>query len=582
MGSMSEQLIRTGLVAEPAAEAATRPATIADTIDSFSTRTLEWASAALELIGRERLVTALRRGLEGTNQARGAFDGLLDREISRFPRAQADGWRARLPRLGGSKGCPTFCSEAQEVLEAVTSGAADAFATERRKTQLEADALVWPESHEDEEEGGYRARLEAWAADKPEHLLRAARFDSYRIAAAVRGERDRRKREREMEASRIALDAFERTGDLVALRAAEAAIGTMWTGHNRSDRAEHIAGESRHAWALVRAGLLQPPQAAPPPEEAWLSEQTDVDFLLRCSQEARYTYSTPPRDHCRVFREALFRALPVKPDEDHVLVRGTLAIDSLGRSMVLSSWAYDSRDGFRRFPVQESAIKLVSTTPHPDGWVTVRPVKEWGGERLQATLYGPENWRALEVASQCRQGALDVRAWMPDFGVHKEKGFGRFYFRVQPGGASWDQMFISVDDRLRERILLLQRLPDPDDVAFPPDVWWIPARLTSVKDDGGHLVWDETGDRKMVAWKKAASWVQMSRRSSGTSISHRQTSTAPAWSLSASTAKHNASMVVSLIGEGQALHLSSGLAVRLTNGVLHEVPGGALSPLEAP
>ena len=251
--------------------------------------------------------------------------------------------------------------------------------------------------------------------------------------------------------------------------------------------------------------------------------------------------------------------------------KGELVITHKGEIIKPEKYMW-SGEGFRS--VGAGSVQpgyLISTIPHPDGWVTIRSVKEWNGTKLQATLYSSVNFSALETALRCEKGTFDVRAWLANFGRHPQKGFGRFYFRVQPGGASWDQMFISVDDRLRDRIELLMQLPDPEDVAFPENVWHLPARLVSKKDKGGHLVWDESNRQGMIAWKRGASWVQMSRRSSGSFISHRSTGTAAAWSLSASTNKHNHTMVVALIGEGEELHLDSGIAVRNNGGKLDEV-----------
>ncbi|HBB38337.1 MAG TPA: hypothetical protein DEP63_05185 [Candidatus Magasanikbacteria bacterium] len=545
------------------------------TMDEFEKGVLEWAAAAIELLGKERLVAALDRALEGTNRARTAFDNLIERQIEAMPRSQAESWRSRLPNLGGRKGCPTFCGQAEEVLDAITSGSAEQFAEEQRKTQLQADKLVWPEIEDGEEGDSYRDRLDAWAADKPEKLLKAARFDSYEISRRVQEKRETAQRQREVEMSRKAIEAFNQTGDYVALAAFYESLGqrTIWTGMNSGTSPEYIAGESKFAWQLVAAGHITPGHVKVEPTAEWLEEQEDIEFLIRCAREAS-------SDYRNMFREQLLLVLPETPDETHAYIKGELVITHKGEIIKPEKYMW-SGEGFRH--VGAGSVQpgyLISTIPHPDGWVTIRSVKEWNGTKLQATLYSSVNFSALETALRCEKGTFDVRAWLANFGRHPQKGFGRFYFRVQPGGASWDQMFVSVDDRLRDRIELLMQLPDPEDVAFPENVWHLPARLVSKKDKGGHLVWDESNRQGMIAWKRGASWVQMSRRSSGSFISHRSTGTAAAWSLSASTNKHNHTMVVALIGEGEELHLDSGIAVRNNGGKLDEVAGGALKPEE--
>jgi len=383
--------------------------------------------------------------------------------------------------------------------------------------------------------------------------------------------------------SRKAIDAFHETGDYAALTAVYEQLGrTIWTGFNSASSPDYIAGESKFSWQLVVDGHLKPSQAKVAPTTEWLEEQEDIEFLIRCAREAVQTYGDT-YDYRPLFREQLLLVLPETPDESHAYIKGKLVITHKGEIIELETYKWNG-EGFRR--VGAGSVLpgyLISTIPqHPDGWVTIRSVKEWNGTKLQATLYSSVNFSALETALRCEKGTFDARAWLANFGRHPQKGFGRFYFRVQPGGASWDQMFVSVDDRLRDRIELLMQLPDPEDVPFPESVWHLPARLVSKKDKGGHLVWDEGNRQGMIAWKRGASWVQMSRRSSGSSISHRSTGTAAAWSLSASTNKHNETMVVALIGEGEELHLDSGIAVRNNGGKLDEVAGGALKPEEKP
>ena len=532
-------------------------------------RLLKWAAAGIELLGEERLVTALRRAInEGTNRARERFDSLIEREIGNFPHALAEIWRTRLPRLGGQKGCPTFCEEGEDVLEMISSGEAIEFAKRQREIQLEADTLVWPSMEPDEDRRKYHARLEAWAADKPEHLLKAAGFDSFEISCREDQKREeKRRREGEKLASQ-AIKSFNRTGNFDEL----SSVYEKLKGRYFPGSLDYAAGSSNFGWKLAAEGKIKIRAVSVEPEIDWLKKQENLDFLIRCVFEAHDDYGG-------IFFKRILEILPGINENTAYVTKGLVITKKVITELMEYSWFNNDRySRFQRDRVSDGspADGYIPTVPHPDGWVTVKRVKLADGRTsTRATFYNPKQFSALQTALQCEAGSINVRDWLEDFGRHPQKGFGRFLFRVQPGGRNWDQMFISVDERLRERIELLRQLPDPEDVPFPENIWYIPARL-SVKSKGGHMRWDENNKERAITWKRKASRSQKSCRSIGDSIAIRSTGTAIAWKLGASTRKHYHTMVVAVIGEGKELHLKSGLAICNVGGKLEEIPGGAM------
>ena len=533
-------------------------------------RLLEWAAAGIELLGEERLVAALERAVEeGTNRARERFDSLIEREVCKFPHAVAETWRARLPRLGGQKGCQTFCEEGEDILQLISSGEATEFAKRQREIQLEADTLVWPSMKPNENRRDYCARLEAWAADKPEYLLKAAGFDSLEISQREDQKREEKKRKEGEKIASQAIESFNKTGDFDAL----SSVYEKQNGNFFPEFLDHIAGSSNFGWELAAEGKIKIRAVSVEPEIDWLGEQDDLDFLIKCFLETHDDYS-------RIFFKRILEILP-GIDENTAYVRKDWVITKeVIAELMEYSWFNNNRySRFQRNRVggeNSPADGYISTVPHPDGWVTVKPVKSVDGSTFtRATFYNSKQFSALQTALQCEAGSINVRNWLEDFGRHPQKGFGRFLFRVQPGGRSWDQMFISVDERLRERIELLRQLPDPEDVPFPENIWYVPARL-SVKPKGGHMRWDDNNKKKAIVWKRKAFRTQKSCRSIGDSIAISSTGTAIAWKLGASTRKHYHTMVVAVIGEGEELHLKSGLAICNVGGKLEEIPGGAV------
>ena len=532
-------------------------------MDEFETWVLEWGVAALELLGKDRLIAALDRALEGgTNRDRNIFDAFIERQLVDMSHIQAEAYRERLPKLGGNKGYPTFCEEADEVYRALESGAVERFARQ----------LVWPQIKEGESEMDYRNRLYTWAADKPEKLLKVAGFDAYDIARRAEEKRSAQKRSEDKKKSLQAIRDFEENGDYEALFVVAESLGGELYQEVGVAPACTIAAKSRFAWKLGAEGKVNLSWIEIEPTSEWLNTLDDVDFIIKCVVEAKWKYR-------QSFQERLLEVLPFTLDAQRAVVYGTKAIDCEGRVIPLSVWKwskpYRGEAGFERELAEPQKMRLVYTKPHPEGWVCIHINNK--EKTIRATLYSPQQFVALETALKCKRGGFDPRGWLTNFDRHPQKGFGRFLFRVQPGGRSWDQIFISVDDRLRERIELLRQLPDPEEVPFPDNIWYLPARLSSYKPDrGGHMVWDEKNPKQMICWKEKAESRQGAVRLLGKSIGCRSTGTATTWFLAASTRKNRHTMVVALIGKGEEVHLDSGLAICNVGGMPQEIPGGAL------
>ncbi len=555
---------------------------------NYSESTLKWGAAAVELIGKARLMPTLENAVrEGTGRARTFFDGIIENAISRKPRFEAEDWRSRLPNLGGRKGCPTFQREGGEVLDALKGGAVDAYMADQRELAAEAAKLVIPSIEEGEDRYVYQNRLEMWAGEQIEAVLKAMGFDAYRIATAAVEAREQEAREQATALWNEACQVFDQSGNFLALQDAKKATGGTVLGKDGGlasvSAKYHAAEHPRWAWPCVKAGHLTPSDPSVAPSTEWLNEQRDQDFVLRCSREA-YSQYGHGQDFRPAFRARLIEVSNLKPAANKVLVRGKVVIDHKGRAIPLSVWRSSAnRDGYRRTELaEEQGEKLVSNQPSSNGWVTIRTVTEYGSTKTIATLYGHEAFKALQVARSVKAGCggTDVRSWMENFGRHPERGFGRFYFLVQPGKAHKDQMIISVDDRLRDRIELLNQLPDPADAPFAEDVYYVPMRL-SKKEKGGHAFWGESNSRS-IAYKRSSKGKQCSRRYIGSTVAHRASGSATAWTLSAHTKKHDAVMVIAVIGKGQQLHLDTRMALGFDGEKVVEIPGGALQPGEEP
>jgi hypothetical protein len=464
-------------------------------------------NAAKRVVGAQR--TSERR--YGYGRAQAAIMDAIDRVLKVKSRREAEPLQEKARGIGvfSCGKAATFDEAVDALYQAIASGESLRWINNQKALAEAVKMIRWPDSPAWPEDGGSSAETKAiqeyakilndWSMDFSEVQLRAMGFDAREIADKwAKACRDARaNKDRRVVADAVA--AFESTGEFAVLLAAkEAVVDFLVSGAHSGP--QYVAAGSRWCWQCVKAGHLNPRDAGAAPSEEWLQEQTDLPFLVRCAKEAHCQYGSRPVDFRPEFRRRLVAALPARPDPANVVVYGKDVIDHEGRILRLSEWVY--RNGrFERLRIQqELQTRRISRVPHPEGWVTIRADKyaETGNGGLSATLYGPENYRALEVAKLCRKGSLDIRPWLENFGLHPNRGFGRFYFGVAPGAAHSSSAFVSVDDKLRERAKNLRYLPDPKDVSFTDDIWYLPARLVSWDGTKGHLVWDENAPMAVV------------------------------------------------------------------------------------
>lgn len=582
MSNLREELIAKGLASPEQAEAGEekndQPQTAGQDVE-LTQADIETGALLIEILGKKRAVQVLdaemplQRGY-GYGRAQGTLQLAVSKVLDHKPQREAQPLRSRFENcsLMSYSRARDFNDAISGVFAAVTTGASEAWMAEQKRLEKEVAAIQYPQppewpsnaseyQHQDAI-NAYIGILNEWSLDYSAAQLKTMGFDAYRIAREWSEAQKKAEVEAKAKCMEEVVAEFDRTGDFSTLNQV---IVTEKLGDSYT--AGYVAKKHpRYAWPCAVAGHIKIEDVEVAPPADWLAAQTDEKLLIRCAREAYYRYAGKKYDYRPVFREQLLLAMPLTPDEHHVVVSDRLAIDKEGyiySLTVKSSAAYPDPNNL---PGQR-----VANTPHPDGWVTIRAANEYGQTKVYATLYGPEHYRALETALRCKRGTFDPRAWLSDFARHPEKGFGRFFFQRRS-----DRVMISVDDRLRERLELLAYLPDRDDVSYPDNIWYLPARLSSKKPNGGHLVWDESSDRGFIAWKGEAHWQQLSRRSIGDYISHRESGTAAAWSMSASSARNTWTQVVALIGEGEELHLDSGMAYRYEDGELKKIPGGAL------
>lgn len=522
---------------------------------SYPEWALRWAAAGVQLLGRPALVRGLYDAQEGSGRAADAFCRKVERALDGLPQARSQALRAEMEDLWGGKGVPTFCSRARTVMEAVQSGAIDAWLAEEREQASQAEGLSVPEPDEGEEIEAYRARLEQWAADQPAGILKRIGFDAWARAEAERTRREEARKAAEARKLADAVAAFVAGGSFDDLAAK---LGSEY-------EAKHAVASTTRAWEMYRVGKSDYPTT--PPAADWLLQQSEIAWLIEQAKPSFYGDG----GFRGVFRARLIDLLPAKPGP------GQVAVVERPRKGVSPEWFALTADkviGSSYTGMETPKPGVYATEPHPAGWVRLPRLGE--GNPV-ATYFPPAKYAAYATVHAHRGRGVDIRSWMSFYGRHPNKGFGRFRIGVVAGAAHRDYKTVSVDDRTAGYLDALAAYPRGYEP--PAEAFRIPVRLVKHHDQGGHLVWDEAATKPGVAVAETASWVQMSRRSSGSTIDTRG-GTAASWSTSSSTAKHTETAVFALILEGQQLLLDSGAAIVCRDGKAVKVPGGALKPGE--
>jgi len=518
----------------------------------------------VELLGGKAVPT-IDRALDGTGRGRAYLDSAIDSAICKLPKRDADVWRIRLPRLGGSKGVPTFTACAHAVLDAINDGAVAVYAAEQKYAELRAASFSVPSRGAGEELVAYRLRLDTWALDVPDDVLMRIKFNAYDIVRTIEQCEAEELRNAKERAQKDAYAAFLRNGDYDAFTSA---TGGCVTIDQCMYSCDSLAAGSPYAWGLVAKGKILPNAVPSAPTADWLDAMSDMGALIACLANAHSQWTEidwRPQFCARI------RKMMGVPDGSVGLVshKGKVWAVAATEFRIVHRFDFgrerhEMDDRPWSGPVLPIIGTAVPTDPSPSGWVSIG--KAW-------TYYGPESYYALMIARSTSRGVgVDIRSWMPYFSRHPERGFGRFSFGAVAGAAHRDYVMIAVDDAVRDRIESVSHLPDPLDAEFPVSGYCVPMRVRKT-DRGGHASWDGYAPHA-VAYVRTSSGRQCSRRYIGGTVRHSDASTALAWTASSASAKHDSAIVAAVIGVGQRLKLSTGMGVDFDGSAAVEVPGG--------
>ena len=290
LASMPEIPMADGLSSDPA---------------SYPEWALAWAAAGIQIMGRTALVRGLYDAQGGSGREASAFCDLVERRLDAFPQARAIELRAQMVDLWGGKGVPTFCGRARTVMEAVQSGAVDAWLESEREQASQAEALVVPEPIEGEEIEAYRVRLDAWSADKPAGILKRIGFDAYGRAETERKRREEARKAAEAKKLDDAIAAFRAGGSFEELAAT---LGSEYV-------AKSAVARTPRAWEMYRVGKSDQPVVEPTAE--WLAGESDVAWLVK---QAKPTVYGSGQQFGPLFHGRLIAVLPSRPTADTVVI----------------------------------------------------------------------------------------------------------------------------------------------------------------------------------------------------------------------------------------------------------------------
>ncbi len=534
---------------------------------------------ALDVLGVER---ASERSY-GYRRAQDALRRAVDLALQNGVIGEAERLKERFGStlLARSSSASDFDTAVEAAYEAVRCGAASRFIREAVKLREAAAALrppeqersmtpppppEWPEKEWEQKRAKdeYQQSLYAWAKQFTHAQVSAAGID---VPAAVARWFDKNRRatiKKREELLRKALADFEETGDPTPVLEYGKRFGDS-TEFRTGDRARRILAHSKKwAWELVLRKFLTPDKIGFPPSQEWLARQESLTTVLNLAVSAG-----------QVPGEALFRKVVELSGKtlggEEVLVvpskEGLRAISAGGKSSPVRKWRLPSGSSSVGDDAVEDPCVVYSTTPSPRGWVALRP--------KGASLYGPGNFNALQVALTCKKGSMDVRGWLKNYKRHPKAGFGLFDFWAVAGLKHQSNGWISVDDQLAERMDAILRLPDVGDAQYPDNIFFLSAEVGRVKKGedvhgrwtrwASHLRFATTGeDTPSVAYL-----CHLNRDSvEGGSATFAE----DLFEVTGGGATH---LLVAILEEGQEVWLSSGLALRNEGGKVIEVPGGA-------
>ena len=430
MSSLQDALAKAGLALQDETKnnnqqpAATAPADV--DFSAHEEWALHWAAAGIQLFGSSRLLKELKAGTDGTGRSADALCVRVERALDVLPAARSKALRAEMDDLWARKGVPTFCSRADQVRDAVNSGAVDAWIAHERDEATVAEATAIPKPEEGEDLEAYRGRLEMWSADKPAGVLKRLGFD---VCKHVEAERQRREAEANAEAQRKAVAERDELGAILGDNSFEAVCSGLkaWTAMKKA-AGVYLGGyekqvlNSRWGWALYAStgeeifGFYTPPEVPPTPEAVALLE--DLTIFKYASADGNFSRAD-------VLRGEVVRRFPLQP--------GQVALVDGGRDRENYPIRYAiSPDGEAQRARSSTTFPPASgtypTTPDPKGW--------WN--RLSGfdvgVWCGPAVYQALQRLERANRGAVLITPEvMGKFGRHAERGYPRFYFEVGAG-----------------------------------------------------------------------------------------------------------------------------------------------------
>ena len=495
--SFADKLRAVGLVSfSEAAQAvesksdAVAPAASVDFKD-FPEWVLQWAHAGIQLLGSKQLEKALESSLTGMGRDASAFEKRIEGALDQLPTSRANELRSYLFSLFRGKGCPTFNSNARAVLDAIQSGAVDAWIEHEREQATQAEALTWPKPEEGEDLEDYGNRLRSWGADKPGALLKRIQFEVYDI---MRAERERREKIA-AEAAKIAKkQAIAELHDgLKVLKAGDeqAKLITDWLTlhkypskfsweYNELDNMVSAAiGTTSAPWALwIRmGGYRQYSSDGALPVDGLPADMTPDDQreiidsdLLRAALTSH-----------KALTNEVARRWPVQTGNVRLIEAGTFSEygETKPARFVIEADGTIARfnGGYSHSPRQFKA-GMWPTAPQPKGWWQCMEEHN----KTSGLLCGPEVFTALTRLKQSPKGNCFISPAIAEaYSRHPQKGYPRLSFGVS-AGRHRDGTELPIWRPGSESGPLMQRFEDiallrQHSVEVPENAWWMPIAI---------------------------------------------------------------------------------------------------------
>ena len=600
---LRDALLKAGVVQTPPEEVETRgsggepmipdPTTPPSVVDfnDFPEWAHRWAHAGIQLLGRAQLVRALEDAMDGTNRTAGAFEDRIEHALSRLPTARANELRPDLFSLYRGKGCPTFNMNARAVLDAVQTGAYDAWLEHEREEATAAEVLEIPQPERGENLETYRGRLDDWSADKSGALLKRVGFDAYALVQKERGRRETERQrvesehlaraERELKAG-LAGDfpsAFEFLKGWVEEMNDLCRQGLITTSFEKL--AQAVVATSPWPWALSVAwdGLgwdmrgstsFYPPTLPPTPSDG---EQLGNGWLLK----------KVSRDEKTPLRAEVCRRWPLSPNQANLV-----EVESGEETTRYAVYPDGEVGRLYSDTVFPPAPGVYPTEPSPNGWWNRK--KDGDGLWCDHAVY-----QALRRLERVTKGAVLITPEVAShYSRHPQKGYPRFYFEVSAGRRS--SSFDLPVWRPQGEGWLAERLDDIHlvkwhHVAVPEAAYWMDVQLGKTAKGNPRLEPVHPGQKATPAILLFTSEGAMSQGKWGWSgETHSATKGSEKggskilWSTFVSSAGGGVHRTADLlwVAKNGSVGLDNGVAITFDGREIVKVAGGGLNPADDP